>query len=166
MLPSLKQMLRGSDGNYWRRTKHCVILLASLIQVSPFVSHKACERTELPLFCYLYFLSVLHPVSKLNNFSCCYRVLDSWFVAITPTKMHYGHWSDYLEPAEKGDLTGNCIPLSAPQPRTCFTDSLLYPWELYSLVRAIQAFNGALYFETALFAPIYLLGFFCWRQVL
>lgn len=74
--------------------------------------------------------------------------------------MHYGHWSDYLEQAEKGTLTGNCIPVSAPQPSTCFTHALLHRGELYALVRAIQAFNGALYIETALFAPIYLLGFF------
>lgn len=75
--------------------------------------------------------------------------------------MHYGHWNDYSEQAEKGNLTGDCIPVSAPQPGTHFTDSLLQLRELYSLVRSIQAFNGAFYIEIALFAPIYLLGFFC-----
>lgn len=75
--------------------------------------------------------------------------------------MHYGHWSDYLEQAEKGSLTGNCIPVSAPQPSTCFTDSQHHPGELYALVRAIQAFNGALYIKTTLFASIHLSGFLC-----
>lgn len=46
-------------------------VISPLIQVSTFISHKGFSRTELLLFCYLYFLSVLHSVSKLNSFSCC-----------------------------------------------------------------------------------------------
>lgn len=80
MLPSLKQMQRASDGNYWRRTTHCVKLLALLIQASSFVSHRDCNRTELPLSAISIssVFSTLFPNGTILAVAKGFNTLDLW----------------------------------------------------------------------------------------